>query len=135
MNMKNILKVAMLVVAFASVCCAQDGTVNVGSKGKQKSSQSEVDKVYLSACTAVHREFGDSIVLRPPVALVLGADTNAVDFDKKSILLKRWDRSLFAEGLVILAFEDLLTPQQRMTITNRAVNLAQATVDLAEIGK
>jgi hypothetical protein len=135
MDMKNWVKVAMLVVAFASACCAQEAVVNVSSKGMQKWSPSEVDKVYLSACTAVQREFGDSIVLRPPVALVLGADANAVDFDKKTILLKRWDHSLFAEGVVMLAFEDLLTPQRRMMMTNRAVNLAQATVNIGEIGK
>ena len=133
--MKNLVRVAMLVVACASASCAQEAVVNVSSKGKQKWSASEVDKVYLSACTAVQREFGDSAVLRPPVALVLGADTNAVDFDKKTILLKRWDHSLFAEGVVILAFEDLLTPQRRMIITNRAVNLAQSTVNIGEIGK
>jgi hypothetical protein len=37
----------------------------------------------------------------------------------KTISLKRWDHSLFAEGVLILAFEDLLTPQRRMTITNQ----------------
>jgi len=135
MDMKNLVRVAMLVVAFASACCAQEAVVNVSSKGKQKWSPSEVDTVYLAACTAVQREFGDSIVLRPPVALVLGAETNAVDFDKKTILLKRWDHTLFAQGVVVLAFEDLLTPQRRMMITNRAVNLAQATVNIGEIGK
>jgi hypothetical protein len=57
--MKNLLKVAMLVVACASACCAQEAVLNVSSKGKQKWSPSEVDKVYLSACTAVQREFGD----------------------------------------------------------------------------
>ncbi len=133
--MKNLVRVAMLVVAFASACCAQEAVVNVSSKGKQKWSPSEVDTVYLAACTAVQREFGDSIVLRPPVALVLGAETNAVDFDKKTILLKRWDHTLFAQGVVVLPFEDLLTPQRRMMITNRAVNLAQATVNIGEIGK
>jgi len=135
MDMKNLVRVAMLVVAFASACCAQEAVVNVSSKGKQKWSPSEVDTVYLAACTAVQREFGDSIVLRPPVALVLGAETNAVDFDKKTILLKRWDHTLFAQGVVVLPFEDLLTPQRRMMITNRAVNLAQATVNIGEIGK
>jgi mitochondrial fission protein ELM1 len=135
MDMKNLVRVAMLVVAFASACCAQEAVVNVSSKAKQKWSPSEVDTVYLAACTAVQREFGDSIVLRPPVALVLGAETNAVDFDKKTILLKRWDHTLFAQGVVVLAFEDLLTPQRRMMITNRAVNLAQATVNIGEIGK
>jgi mitochondrial fission protein ELM1 len=135
MNMKNMLKSAMLVMALASVCCAQEDSVNVSSEGKQRWSPSEVNKVYLSACTAVQKEFGNSIVLRPSIALVLGADKNAVNFDKKTILLKRWDRSLFAEGVVILAFEDLLTPQRRMVITQRAMNLAQATVNVGEITK
>ena len=133
--MKLMMKFAILVLASASVCCAQEGSVNVTSEGKQKWSPSEVDRVYLSACTAVQREFGNSIVLRPTIALVLGADKNAVNFDKKTILLKRWDRSLFAEGVVILAFEDLLTPQRRMMMTSRAVNLAQATVNVGEIAK
>jgi hypothetical protein len=83
MDMKNLVKVAMLVVAFASACCAQEAVVNVSSKGKQKWSPSEVN----------------------------------------------------SEGVVILAFEDLLTPERRTMITNRALNLAQATVNIGEIGK
>jgi len=83
MNMNNMMKLAMLVVAFASVCCAQEGTVNVSSEGKQKWSPSEVNKAYRSACTAVQREFGNNPVLSPTNALVLGADKNAVNFEKK----------------------------------------------------
>jgi mitochondrial fission protein ELM1 len=133
--MKNMVTLALLVVAFVGVCCAQEATVIVSSEGKQKWSPSEVNKVYLSACTAVQREFGNGIVLRPTIALILGADKNAVNFDKRTVLLKRWDRSLFAEGVVILAFDGLLTPQRRMMMTNRAVNLAQATVNVGEITK
>ena len=133
--MKKMMKLAMLVVALASLCCAQEGTVKVSSEGNQKWSPSEVNGVYLSACTAVQREFDDRIVLRPTIALVLGADKNAVNYDKKTILLKSWDRSLFAEGVVILAFENLLTPERRITITNHAVNLARATVSVREFTK
>ena len=78
---------------------------------------------------------GVLVVALTTIALVLGAEKNAVNFDKKTILLKRWDRSLFAEGVVILAFEDFLTPPRRMMMTNRAMNLAQATVKIGEIGK
>ena len=133
--MKNMLKSAMLAAAFAGVCCAQEGSVTVTSEGKQRCSPSEVNKVYLSACRAVQREFGDSTVLSPTIALVIGGEKNEVNFDKKTILLKRWDASPFAEGVVILAFEDLLTPQRRVMITNRAVNLARATVNVGEITK
>ncbi len=36
MNMKNMLKLAMVVVAFASMCCGQEDIVNVSSKSEQK---------------------------------------------------------------------------------------------------
>ncbi len=44
MNMKNMLKLAMVVVAFASMCCDQEDIVNVGSTNKRKWSRSEVNK-------------------------------------------------------------------------------------------
>ena len=135
MNMKNTSKLVMLVLVFASIARAQEGTVNVYSEGKQKWSPSEVNRVYLSACTALEREFGDRKLRHPNITLVLGADQNAVDFDKKKVLLRRWDQGLFAEGVVILAFEGILTPERRMILTNRAVSLAQATVNVSELAK
>ena len=61
MDMKNLVKVAMLVVAFASACCAQESVVNVSSKGKQKWSPSELDKVYLSACSELGSSHGQRL--------------------------------------------------------------------------
>ena len=131
--MRNLVSTAILAVAFATPCCAQDALVSVTSKGKQEVSSFEVNKIYLSACSAVQREFGNSNALRPTIALILGADKDALDFNRKTILLKRWNRDLFAQGVVILAFEDLLTPQRRMVITNRAVSWADATIDSREM--
>jgi hypothetical protein len=127
--MKNVVKIAILAVALVSACGAQEAMVNVSTKGKQEWSQAEVNKIYLSACSAVQREFGNNEILRPRIALILGADKDVLDFDKKTVLLVRWDRNLFAQGVVILAFEDLLSPRRRMLMANRAVNWADATVD------
>lgn len=132
-NVAKIVKIAFLVAAFTIACFAQEEFVSVSTKGKQTWSLRDVNKIYLSACSAVQREFGNSMVLRPSIALLLGADKNAVDFNNKRVLLKRWDANLFAQGVVILAFEDLLTPQRKMIMTNRAVNLAEATVDFREM--
>ena len=132
--MKNVVTIA-LALTFAIACSAQQAFVSVSTKGKHKWPSAEVDKIYLSACSTVQREFGNSMALRPSIGLVLGADKDAVDFDNKRVLLKRWDRNLFAQGVVILAFEDLLTPQRKMIMTNRAVNLAEATVDVREMEK
>src|SRR5215467_14438819 len=132
--MKNMVNTGILAVLFATACCAQDALVSISSKSKQSVSSFEVNKIYLLACSAVQREFGNSNALHPPIALVVGADKkDAVDLDKKQILLKRWNRGLFAQGVVILAFEDLLTPQRRTIITNRAVSWADATLDAREM--
>jgi len=133
--MKNVVNIAFLVVTLAIAGSAQQAFVSVSTKGKQPWSLPEVNKIYLSACSAVQREFGNSMALHPSIGLVLGADMDAVDFSSKKVLLKRWDRSLFAQGVVLLAFEDLLTPQRKMIITNRAVNLAEATVDVSQLQK
>ena len=132
-NVAKMVKITLLVLTFAAACSAQEAFVSVSTKGKQMWSLREVNKIYLSACSAVQREFGSSMALRPSIALLLGADKNAVDFNNKRVLLKRWDPNLFAQGVVILAFEDLLTPQRRMIMTNRAMNLAEATVDFREV--
>ena len=77
--MKSLLTIAVLSVTFGSACYAQDAGVNVTGNGKQKWSQSEVNRVYLSACSAVQREFYNRTVPRPTVALILGADRNVID--------------------------------------------------------
>ena len=133
--MQNAINLAILSVTLAIACSGQQALVSVSSSGTQKWSSAEVTKIYLSACSAVQREFGNSMVLRPPIRLLLGANKDAVDFNNKRVLLKRWDRTLFAQGVVILALEDLLTPQRKMIMTNRAVNLAEATVDIREMQK
>jgi len=133
--MKKAINVAILSITLAVACSGQEAFVSVSSDGKQTWSSAEVTKIYLSACSAVQREFGNSLALRPSIGLVLGADKNAVDFNSKRVLLKRWDRELFAQGVVVLAFEDLLTPQRRIIMTNRAVNLAEATIDIREMQK
>lgn len=134
--MNKSLLLVFLTLTLAIACLAQEGMVTVTSRERQRSpKKEEVNKIYLSACSAVQREFANSNAIRPPITLVLGADKNAVDFDKRTVLLIKWDRDLFAQGVVILAFEDLLSPQRRMMVAKRAVSWADATVEVSEIAK
>ena len=82
--------------------------------------------------TAISRVFG--FIRDVLTAAILGAGPVADAFFVAQRLPNLF-RSLFAEGVVILAFEDLLTPQRRIVMTNRAVNLAQATINIGEITK
>ena len=132
--MKCGVKVAVVVLLAAS-CYSQESFVTVITKGKQKWSAAEVNKVYLSSCAAVQREFGSDTLVRPKITLVLGANTNTLNFDNGTISLAQWDPGLFAQGAVMLAFEGLMPPERRMVIARRAVTWAHATVDLAQLSK
>jgi hypothetical protein len=64
-NMTNRLRFLIVVLISATACLAQDGLA-VQSKGKQKWPAAEAQKIYLSACSVVQREFGSNRPVAPP---------------------------------------------------------------------
>ncbi len=91
-------------------------------------------KIYLSACSVVQREFGRNYLVTPRVTLVLGAAKNEVGFDEREIRLTKWDRNLFAQGVVMLASEDVIR-DRRTAMAQRAVTWVDATVDIEGLAK
>jgi hypothetical protein len=132
--MASAAKFGVFVLALAVVCIAQEG-LTVQNKGNQKWPAEEGQKIYLSACSVVQREFGGNRSVAPRVTLVLGADKNEVWFFGKEVRLTKWDSYAFAQGVVWLAFEDLMPPPQRLTIAKRAVNWADSTVEIERLTK
>lgn len=132
--MKNLFRVVVVALTLIPVCRAQEALVAVISKGNQKWPAAEVDKIYLSACSAVQKEFGGNSTAGTRLKLVLGAEKNGVDFEKKEVQLVRWDRDLFAQGVVELAFWDLMTPERRMAIAKRVLS-PEATTEAEQIAK
>ena len=132
--MTNRLSLLMVFLILATVGSAQEG-LTVQNKGNQKWPAAEAQKIYFSACSVVQREFGGNRSVAPTVTLVLGVDKNEVWFQDREIRLKKWDRYAFAQGVVWLAFEDLMPSQQRLTIANRIVSSVDATVDIEQLRK
>jgi hypothetical protein len=128
------IKCAALVLILVTVSSAQEGFA-VHSKGKQQWPESEAQRIYTSACEIVQREYGATRAIRPQLTLVLGADRNVVAFDQREIRLTKWDRYLFAQGVVLLAFGDLMPLEKKMAMTKRALSWAESTVGIQEISK
>jgi hypothetical protein len=63
------------------------------------------------------------------------ADNNEIWFAGREIRLRKWNRYLFAQGVVWLAFEDLMPTQHRQTIAKRAVTWADSTVEVERLEK
>jgi hypothetical protein len=128
------MKLAISVLALVAACLAQDG-LTIDDNHKDSVSSPEAEKIYFSACSVVQREFDIRRPLHPQVKLVLGADKNEIWFVGREIRLKKWDRYAFAQGVVWLAFEDLMPSQQRLTIAKRAVTWADSSVEIERLAK
>jgi hypothetical protein len=132
--MLTAVKFAISVLALAGVGWAQDG-LTIDNRHKERLSTPEAEKIYSSACSVVEREFDIKQPLHPQVRLVLGADKNEVWFVGREIRLTKWNPYAFAQGVVWLAFEDLMPSQQRLTIAKRAVTWADSTVEIERLAK
>lgn len=106
--------------------------LTVHNISNKKWQSAEAVKVYYSSCAVVQREFGITHQLRPGVTLVVGADKDVLDYARREIRLKKWDPYLFAQGVVVLAFEDLLPKKEMLTVAKRAVSWAGSTIDVSE---
>ena len=133
--MKSTFRVAIVALTLTTACLAQESLVTIRSRGGQKCPPGEVDKIYLSAYSAVREEFGGKGAAGTRATLVLGADKNGVDFEKREIWLVRWDRDFFAQGVVVLAFSDLMPTERRMAVAKRALGWVEPTIDAAQAGK
>ena len=121
-------KIAILVLILSTLCPAQEG-LTVHAKGKQKWPAAEAQKIYRSARSVVQRELGATHSVAPLLTLVLGADRNEVAIDQREIRLTKWDRNAFAQGVVMLAFEEVML-DRRMAMAKRALIWADATIEV-----
>lgn len=102
---------------------------------RQKFSYTEASKIYQLACGIVRREFNASGKVRPHFTLVLGAAKNQLSFPAREIRLKKWDGFLFAQGVVLLAFNDLLPTDEVLRLSKRAVTVADGVVNVHDLGE
>jgi len=127
------LMFAVLILMCSGACVAQD-EVTVQLKGKKQTwPADDIQRLYLSACSVVQREYGQTRTPKPKVTVILGAESNGVDVDSREIRLKKWDELLFTQAVVLLAFEDLMPMDQRVAMTKRAVGWAGATVNISSL--
>src|SRR6266446_7201654 len=133
-DMTKASRLTVVVFLLAAGCWSQN-LLTVQVKAKQKWPAEEADKLYLSACSAVQREFGGSRSIRPQITLVLGANKDQAVIDSREIRLIKWNPYLFAQGVVVIAFEDLMPPEHRSAVARRAVNWAGSTIEIKAISK
>jgi hypothetical protein len=139
-------KATFMLLVLASVALAQsssDGSFSVHHSKRADFSLSptqmrEAEGLYQSACATVQNEFHDDAgKLHPHFTVVIGAEGNMVRQENTEthvgyeLWLKEWNPAMFAEGVVVLAFNQMLTPNRIKQLGDRAVRFNNATVDVS----
>ena len=128
------IRYAFCLLMLATSCMAEEG-LTIQNRSKEKVQEAEVQRFYVSACTVVRQEFHDQHLGNPAVTLVIGANKDEMLSDEREIRLVRWSPYLFTQGVVMLAFQDLLSVQRKLNMTTRALNQADATVAVQQLLK
>ncbi|MGB8987414.1 MAG: hypothetical protein WCC37_12490 [Candidatus Sulfotelmatobacter sp.] len=146
------LKTMLTVFILASAGLAQsssDGSFSVhdakhANVSLTPAQMREAESLYQSACVVVRHDFptGAREFHPPHFTVVIGADRNEVHGNivyskdaqrQPEIWLKKWSPMVFAEGVVVLAFDQLLTFDLVAQLGNRAVRYSGATVDVSSL--
>ncbi len=141
------LRVMLAVFVLVSAGLAQsssDGSFSVHhSKDAKftlsKSQMHDAESLYQSACAAVRQNFHSTTELHPHFTVVIGADRNEVHSGGMKvdggleIWMTKWNPTTFAQGVVVLAFQQLLTRDAITQLGDRAIRSTNATVDVAEL--
>lgn len=125
--------ILLLALTIGASCMAQNRLVIRGVTNQVR--QTDANRIYSSACLAVEREFRINDPIRPEVTLILGAHENRAYTESKEIRLINWDPELFAQGVVVIAFHELLPESKRKSVAKRAVTWASSVVDTRTLAK
>jgi hypothetical protein len=140
------LKVVFTLLVLAAAGLAQsssDGSFSVRHSKKanfslSKAQMREAERLYRSACAVVEHDFGRGAdQLHPHLTVVVGKNRNEVHAEYTEIRvgdeiwMKKWDPSVFVQGVVVLAFSQMLTIDVIRQLGMRAVRHSNVTEDIA----
>jgi hypothetical protein len=132
MNSKTyiaLLKRGFIILVLANVCSSQT-YFRVSNPKQQQWPRAEANLIYFSAARELAAEFNRRESPRAVFTLVLGTNENSVDINTRELRLKKWDKYLYAEGVLRLTFDQMLSPESKMRLAKRAVVQSEARVDL-----
>jgi hypothetical protein len=128
-----LLRVAPVLLALACVCESQT-PFRVSNPKRQEWPLKKATLIYFSAARDLAAEFNRRESTGAVFTLVLGAQQNSVDMNTRELRLRKWDEYLYAEGVLRLTFDQMLSCESKMRLAKRAVAESEATVDFHEAG-
>jgi hypothetical protein len=140
--MSKLLTVLVVLSSFGLAQSSSDGSFSVHHLTNVNSSLRpaqilEAQSIYHSACWEVQYEFHKSASQPcPHVTVVIGTERNEIHSRRTQdgeIWMKKWDPILFARGVVVLTFGQMLTGDVIVQLGNRAIEHSNAATDVARL--
>jgi hypothetical protein len=139
-RMSKLLSVLVVLSSFGLAQSSSDGAFSVHHLNNvnysvRPAQMREAESIYHTACSVVQREFhSGASELCPHFTVVIGAEQNELHSRRAQggeIWMKKWDPIVFAQGVVVLTFDHMLTRDVIVQLGNRALRQSNATADVA----
>jgi hypothetical protein len=124
----SLLQLGFVMLVMVNVCASKT-PFQVNNPKQQDWPQEEANLIYFSVARNLATEFNRPQLPVTSFTLVLGAIENSVDMNRRELRLKKWDKYFYAEGVLRLTFDQMLSSESKMRLARRAVAESDATVD------
>lgn len=139
--MSKLISVIILLASLGSAQSSSDGAFSVHHLNNvnyslRPTQMREAESIYHAACSVVQHEFHGASELCPHVAVVIGTELNELHSKRAQggeIWMKKWDPTVFAQGVVVLTFDQMLTRDVIVQLGDRALRQSTATVNVAGV--
>jgi hypothetical protein len=141
------LKLFLTLIVLVSAGLAQsssDGSFSVRHSKRTNFSlgpteMRQAENLYSIVCAVVKHDFNNGAgELHPRFTVVIGTERNEVHTAGLQadhgfeIWMKKWNPTVFAQGVVVVAFDQMLTRDVITQLGNRAIRYSNATVDVTD---
>jgi hypothetical protein len=119
-------------VWILAVECATAQSFAVRNPNHQAWPKAEADKIYNFATRLVAEEFKPRQGVHPQFTLVLGYEKDQMDVNTNELRLRKWDRRMFTEGVILFGFEQMMPASTKLKLLERALKESDSVVTVDE---
>src|SRR5690348_10500508 len=94
--------------------------------------QAEAEKLYKYAGQVVSDEFKPRTPVHPQFTLVLGNEKDQLDVNSNELRLRKWDKRLFTEGVVLFGFEQMSPTAAKENLVKRVLKESDSVLSVDE---
>jgi len=133
----GVFKYVSKAVAFGILCAQMVAAQNFAVRNPKNLDwpKAEAEKIYAFATRTVEDEFRPRQAVHPQFTLVLGYEKDQLDVNSSELRLRKWDRRMFTEGVILFGFEQMLPAATKTRLVERTLKQSDSVLAVDEARK